>query len=415
MQNTKHNIDQENISQEDVLIQTYKRFDVSFKSGKNALLIDATGQKYIDFLSGLGVNNLGYCHPKLIRELKKQITKPLHHSNLYNIPSQVSYASEIQKLVANQILQAKTFFCNSGTEANEAFYKLAFKYGHVKKKIKQNEIIILSAKKSFHGRTLASLNLTGQEELKKDFISKPIHVKHFELNNLQSFKSVLSQNVSAVILEIVQGEGGVYLIDKNFINEVALLCKKEKILLFIDEVQTGYLRTGKMFAFQHFPHITFDGFTWAKASAGGLAMGGMTVQKEIANVFSWGDHGCTFGGNPFVTQIACSTLNIFKTIQSSNDFQNNILLFKEQLDTLYENFKQVFTQKRQLGWMAGLSVSNELDFDAKKIVEQSLTNGLLIGTAKDNVIRLLPPVVVRKKYILKAFSILKNVLKFMLK
>lgn len=391
------------------LLPTYSRASIEFVKGKNARLWDSTGKKYVDFLSGLGVNNLGHHHPKIKKAIKKATNKPWHVTNLFQISKQASLAEE---LLPNGF-QGKTFFANSGTEANEALYKFAIKYG---KNIKPDKIKILSASNSFHGRSFASLNLTGQPKLKEPFSPLLPNVDFFKFNNYEDFLAKISDEVAAVVLECVQGEGGIHIADKAFMRKVATKCKQCQSLLFIDEVQSGNFRTGRQYAFEHYD-IIIDGFTTAKALANGLPTGTFTVRSNWADIFAPGDHGSTFGGNPLVTSVGLATLRELKKIFASGVLADKINLFSKHLSTLKEDKKnkkdkKIFThikEIRQLGMMIAIEFVPG-GRSAKTIAKQCLAKGLIVGSVGENIIRLLPPLVIKTNYINRGMGILRQVI-----
>lgn len=391
-----------NISNETIL-PTYGRNAIEFVKGKNALLWDSNGKKYIDFLSGLGVNNLGYHHPRIQKAAKKAIGRPWHVTNLFQIKEQAQLAKELLP----QGFTGKTFFANSGTEANEAAYKFAIKYG---KTIEKDKIKVLSALNSFHGRSFASLNLTGQKKIKDSFSPLLPNVKHFTFNNPKSFLAKIDDKVAAVILECVQGEGGIYIANKSFMKEVESKCREHRVLLFIDEVQSGNFRTGKQYSFEHYD-VVVDGFTTAKALASGLPIGAFTVRRDLAEIFAPGDHGSTFGGNPLVTSVGLATLKELKTIAHEGDLKKKINLFSEFISVIKKDktkFSQV-KEVRQLGMMIAIELTAS-NITAKILVKKCLDRGLIIGSCKDNIIRLLPPLVIKNDHIKRGIKILQKVM-----
>ncbi|MGB9608743.1 MAG: acetylornithine/succinylornithine family transaminase, partial [bacterium] len=268
------------------LINTYRRFPVAFVKGEGARLWDVEGKEYIDFLAGIGVCNVGHCHPKVVSAIQRQSSLLLHTSNLFHIPPQEELAERLFKLTG-----MLSFFCNSGTEANEAALKLARAYGKPKGRYK-----IISALNSFHGRTLASLSATGQEKYREKFQPLLPGVYFAPYNDLSTFASLMDEETCAVILEPVQGEGGVYPAEKEFLQGIYKLCKERDILLILDEVQTGLGRCGSLFCYQLYD-IEPDILTLAKSLGGGVPIGAMLARPEVAEAFSPGDHASTFGGN----------------------------------------------------------------------------------------------------------------------
>jgi len=382
------------------ILQTYKRSAIEFISGKSATLTGKNRRKYIDFLSGIGVNNLGYAHPAVIGAAKKALLKPIHISNLFYIESQ----AQLAKLIQKASFPGKSFFCNSGAEANEAAYKFCVKYG---KSIAPNKVEIVSAWNSFHGRTMGALSLTGQAKYQNHFKPFAGNVKHLHFNETKPLH-VFTPNTAAVFIETIQGEGGVNIITKEFLKHLRHYCDKTRALLIVDDVQAGCGRTGKPFSFQHFD-IPIDGFTLAKGLAGGFPIGCFTIRKDLAGIFEPGDHASTFGGNPFVTQVA---LEVFKII-ASPAFQKKTVetaeLFRTQLNLLKTKYPFV-KEFRQCGLMIAIEMADS-SISTAEIAKKSLIKGLIINSIHNQIIRMLPPLVITKDEALKGFSILDSVLK----
>ena len=382
----------------EVLLPTYVRNEIEFVKGKNALLWDSRGNKYIDFLSGLGVTNLGHRHWQVIQALKKATCGPLHVTNLFQISKQARLAGELLP----PGFEGKSFFGNSGTEANEAAYKFAIKYG---KAISSSKIKMLTAVNSFHGRTFAALNLTGQKKIKQPFSPLLPHVEHFELNDTNDFLAKMNDDIAAVVLECVQGEGGVYVASPGFVATVAKKCREHKALLLIDEVQSGNFRTGKQYAFLHYD-IEVDGFTTAKALANGLPIGAFTIRSRLASVFAPGDHGSTFGGNPLVTQVGLATLQALKKLERQGLLQKKIKLFSKYLADMKIQCPGV-KEVRQLGMMIGIEFESG-QISATAVAKTCLGKGLIVNNIGDKIIRLLPPLVIKPRYIKKGMGLLQR-------
>ncbi len=382
------------------LFDTYHRFNIEFIKGKKSTLIDTKGKNYIDFLSGLGVNNLGYSNKIISKSIKKALKKPLHTSNLFEISSQRSLAKLIQK----ETFSGASFFCNSGTEANEAAIKFTLKYAKIKNK---KNPIILSAINSFHGRTIGSLSLTGQKKYQTDF--KPLlpNIKTFEYNNTTSLEKKFSNNTVAVFIEVVQGEGGVFPIELNFFKKIRDLCNQHEALLIVDEVQSGCSRTGRFLASQHFK-VPIDGFTLAKSLAGGLPIGCFTIKKKYADIFSYGDHASTFGGNPFVTQVALCAFKLLTHPNFLKKIREKSLLFKEILLNLKKEYSFI-KEIRQLGLMMAFEMKKNT-LSASLLVQKALEEGLIIGNIGENTIRMLPPLIINKKELEQGVKCLKKII-----
>jgi len=367
-------------------LKTYKKLDIAFTHGKGCKLYDAYDQEYTDFLSGIAVNCLGYSHPELIAAVKDQAGKLFHSSNLvYN---------ESQSELTQNLLKAspdfeKVFFCNSGTEANEAAIKLARKYFH-KKGFSRYKFI--TAKDSFHGRTMGALTLTGQPSLSNDF--KPLlpGVVYVPFNDEDALKQAVDTETCAIILEVIQGEAGVIPATLEYIKTAEKLAKEHDLLLVIDEVQTGMGRSGKMFGYQNYD-IKPDIITLAKALGGGLPLGAVLVNSKLIDTFSYGDHGSTFGGNP----IACAAANVVikkLTPEFLDEINEKGKYFKDKLSGLNFDFLK---KPRGLGLMIGLQLDEKVN--GREVVERMLKKGFLLNSTSSNALRFIPPYIITLKEI----------------
>lgn len=366
----------------DPLMSTYARLPVCFERGEGAWLWDTNGRKYLDALSGIAVCGLGHAHPAVTRAVCEQAGRLVHTSNLYEIELQRRLATELCRVSGMD----KAFFCNSGAEANEAAIKLARLYGH-HKGIEVPTIIV--AENSFHGRTLATLTATGNRRVQAGF--EPL-VKGFvrvAYNDLSALETVArnSNNVVAVLIEPIQGEGGLIIPHHGYLAGVRALCNNHGWLMILDEVQTGMGRTGRWFGYQH-EDILPDVITLAKGLGNGVPIGTCLARGEAANVLQPGSHGSTFGGNP----LACSAaLAVVETVEQDDLLSRATLLgarFKERFSTAFQGLEGV-TAVRAKGLMIGI----ELDRPCKELVTQALERGLLINVTADKVIRLLPPLI----------------------
>lgn len=373
---------------------TYKRNPVVFVKGKGVNVWDANGKKYLDFFSGLAVNNLGHCHPRVLNAIKKQAGKLMHTSNLYYTQPQAKLA---QKLISLSF-PGKVFFCNSGAEANEAAIKLARKFGNPKR----NEIITM--KESFHGRTITTLTATAQTKYQKGFQPLAPGFKYVEFNDINAVKKAITKSTVAIMVELIQGEGGINIAEKEFIKNLRKLCNKKKILLIFDEVQTGIGRTGKMFAFENYG-IVPDILTLAKALGGGLPIGAMIVRGKFAEVLKPGTHASTFGGNPVVCASACAVLD---TIKKEKLLDNAVKMgnyFYKKLQELKPRYS-IISEIRGKGLMIGV----ELKIKGEKIAKKCLEERLIINCTHEKVLRFLPPLNVKKNEIDQAIKIFEGVL-----
>ncbi|MBM3252409.1 MAG: aspartate aminotransferase family protein [Candidatus Omnitrophica bacterium] len=388
-------------SYKDYILPTYTRLNAIFTKGKGSKLWDIDGKEYLDFFPGWGVSNLGHCHPNVIAAVREQIGKLIHiPNNLYH-PLQAKLAKEI----IYWSFEGKVFFCNSGAEANEAAIKFARAYGSTSliTSGKGNRYEIISFKNSFHGRTLAALTATGQDKYKQGFAPLVEGFKIVEFNNLDQVKQALSDKTIAIMLELIQGEGGINVAEKDFILGLRKLCDEKDLLLIIDEVQTGIGRTGKMFCFQNYD-IKPDIMTLAKALGGGLPIGAMVVKKEFSDTLGPGMHASTFGGNPLVCRAA---LGVFRAIQKEKMLVN-VAKMSEYLFSKLEKLKDKYSQIIEVRGM-GLMIGIELNIEGKYVVERALEKGLLINCTHETILRLMPAINVNKKQIDKAVAILDDI------
>ncbi|MCG1013131.1 acetylornithine transaminase [Tepidanaerobacter sp. GT38] len=375
------------------VMNTYRRLPVVLVRGSGAYVWDSEGNKYLDFVSGIAVNSLGHCPQVVTEAIKEQAEKLIHCSNLYWIEPQIKLA---QKLVESSCCH-KAFFCNSGTEANEAAVKLARKWG-------KGRFEIITMEKSFHGRTLGSLAATGQEKYQKDFRPLPAGFKYVPFNDLKALEDAVTFQTCAVMLECIQGEGGVNVPDPGYLQGVQEICRKNNLLLIVDEVQTGLGRTGKAFAYQHF-NISPDIITLAKALGSGVPIGAMLAKEEVAEAFQPGDHAATFGGNPLATQAALAATSVLLDEKFLAEVAEKGQYFKAELAKLKEDFSQI-TKVKGLGLMVGC----ELSIDALPIVEFCMKHKVLINAVGGNILRFVPPLIVTKSEIDQVINTLKEAL-----
>jgi predicted acetylornithine/succinylornithine family transaminase len=377
------------------ILSTYSRVPVIFVKGKGMVLEDIDGKKYLDFFPGWGVNNVGHCHPKVMSAVRDQISKLIHVPNNFYHPYQAKLAKEIIR----HAFPGKVFFCNSGAEACEAAIKFSRIYGN-----QSGRYEIVTMKSSFHGRTLGALAATGQEKYQQGFHPLPEGFKSVAFNDMGALKSALTDKTVAVMLELVQGEGGVNIADKEYILELRKLCDQKDILLILDEVQTGMGRAGTMFAFQQYG-IQPDLMMLAKALGGGLPIGALVVKSAIADRFKPGMHASTFGGSPLICKAA---LGAFKAIIADKMLKNTKTMGSYILGEL-DKLKKKFTcikEVRGLGLMIGI----ELTVEGKAVFEGCLQNGLIINCTQGNILRFMPALTVTKKQADKAIHILDSVL-----
>ncbi|HEY8423414.1 MAG TPA: aspartate aminotransferase family protein [Clostridia bacterium] len=380
-------------------MSVFNRFNVCFTRGEGCKLFDLEGKEYIDFGAGIAVNALGHNDSELVNAVCEQAKKALHISNLFYSPVQAECAQELLKDSDFD----KVFFCNSGAEANEGAIKLARKHFYNKGLFKP---AIISAINSFHGRTLATLAATGQEKYSKPYHPLPEKFIHVPYNDIQALKNALSDDVAAVMLEVIQGEGGVIPADYDYIREVDAICKQKGILLIIDEVQTGMGRTGKMFAYEHYG-IKPDIITLGKGLAGGVPIGAVLARGECANAFEPGDHGSTFGGNP----LACAAaLTIIKRLK--NGLIEHAKNMGEYLFEKLSAFKKYPAVKDVRG--KGLLIGMELDSNVtntKEILDKLISNCYIVISCGKNTLRFCPPLVIQKEHIDGMIDCLEKILK----
>lgn len=376
------------------IMHTYGRYDVALKSGKGVFAYDEDGKRYIDVSSGIGVNSLGYCDEGWVRAVSEQAGTIQHMSNYFYSPQASDLAEKLCRLTG----LAKVCFGNSGAEANECAIKIARKYSFDKYGADRNEIITL--KNSFHGRTVTTLAATGQEVFHNFFFPFTQGFKYAEPNDIASLEELADEKTCAVMLEVVQGEGGVNILDTDYVKAVAKLCDEKDILLIIDEVQTGVGRTGKLFAHEHYG-VKPDLMTAAKGLGGGLPIGVCLCGDKLKDVMSPSTHGTTFGANPVV----CAGANYVLDKIGNEAFLNEV---EEKGAYLEEKLKKISGVRsvRRLGLMTGI----EIESDAHDIAAKCVANGLLIITAKD-LLRMLPPLTITTAEIDEAVEILEKTIK----
>lgn len=372
------------------LLPTYKRFDVHVKEAFGTKVIDVNGKEYLDFGSGIGVCNLGHRHPEVQRAVEEQLNQYWHVSNLYHIPIQ----EDVAKLLVENSAGDYVFFCNSGAEANEAAIKLARKATGKTK--------IITFKQSFHGRTFAAMSATGQEKIQVGFGPMLETFVYAPFNDIDAVKSLIDEETAAVMLEVVQGEGGVIPAEPSFIQELEKLCKQHSVLFIVDEIQTGIGRTGKRFAYEHYG-IQPDIFTLAKGLGNGLPIGALVANERFYDVFGPGTHGSTFGGNPLAMAAAKTVLSLVFDDDFLNEVEQKANYLFAQLNEKLNGLPFV-KSIRGKGLMAGI----ECQDDIGKLLPTFIENGLLVLNAGPNVIRLLPPLIVSKEEIDIAVGILHD-------
>ena len=381
------------------LMSNYGRFPVSFAYGLGAYLYDEKGTSYLDFASGISVTNLGHNFEPVTKAIKEQAEKVIHTSNLYEI--------ELQSILADKISKAsfggKLFFCNSGAEANEAAIKLARLYGNTIHHGKRYKII--SMYNSFHGRTYATMGATAQEKIQQGFTPMPAYNQYIPFNDIEALKAAVSLNdTCAIILELFQGEGGVMPVDTEFLKEIRRICDEQDILMILDEVQTGYGRTGHMFAYQLFG-IEPDIMSLSKSIANGVPMGAVVAKDKVASLFTAGTHGSTFGGNP----LACAAGIAVIDEMLRDKFLDNVKSKGNKLkEYLKNNLPNGCTVKGE-----GLLIGVKTPYTPKDVAEKCLSKNLLIVPAGNNSVRLYPPLNINDDDLIKGAEIFVSVIKEM--
>ncbi|ABB30450.1 acetylornithine and succinylornithine aminotransferase [Geobacter metallireducens RCH3] len=381
------------------IMKTYGRYPLVPVRGEGCRVWDADGKEYLDFLAGVAVNNLGHCHPKVVAALQKQAAEMIHCSNYYNIPTQI----ELAELLCSNSFADKAFFCNSGAEANEAAIKLARKYAREKTgDVERYEIITAIA--SFHGRTMATISATGQEKVQKFFDPLLHGFTYVPFDDADALEAAVTPKTCAVMLEPIQGEGGVVIPSADYFRKVREICDRHGLLLIFDEVQVGIGRTGKLFAHEHFD-VTPDIMTLAKALAGGAPIGSMLAKDEVAASFSPGTHGSTFGGNPLVTAAGVAAVRAVLEEGLLNRAEEMGEYLVGELERLKEKYAFI-TDVRGIGLMIGM----ELSAPAGEIVLKGLERGVLLNVAQDKVLRFVPPLIVTKQEVNEMIAVLDGIL-----
>jgi acetylornithine/N-succinyldiaminopimelate aminotransferase len=373
------------------LAQVYKRQPIALVEGRGAVVKDSEGREYIDCFSGLAVLNVGHSHPKVVEAVKKQAERMMHTSNVYHITPQVELAELLYRVSGGY----QSFICNSGTEANEAAIKLVRRY--------TGKTEIIAAENSFHGRTLGSLSATGQEKYKKPFEPLLEGFKHVKFGSAEEIEDAVTENTAAVLLEPIQGEGGVVVPPEDYLKEVKDICSAREILLVLDEVQTGFGRVGEMFAFKLFG-VMPDIFTVAKALGGGFPIGAMLAKPEIMQAFKTGDHAATFGGNHLACAAAKATVEVIleeRLVERSRELGGYL---KKRLQELKSRHK--IKDIRGYGLMVGV----ELEKECFGVVDEARERGVLLNCTHDNVVRFLPPLTIEKEQLDRAVDVLDEVM-----
>jgi len=361
------------------IMNTYKRLPLFIVKGRGNRIYDSEGREYLDFINGLAVNNLGHCNPRITVAFQKQAQRLVHTSNLFYTEPQVRLA----RLLVENSFADKVFFCNSGAEANEAAIKLIRKYFKEKG---EGRYEIITAYNSFHGRTMATITATGQERFHKGYEPLLPGFTYVPYNDITSMEKAITDKTAAVMVEPIQGEGGVNIPDQNYLNQLRRICDSNGILLVLDEVQTGIGRTGKLFAYQH-SDIKPDIMTLAKGLGNGLPIGAMLAVDEVAQAFTPGSHASTFGGTPLVCSAA---IEVLKTLTEDEIILDNCVrmgkYIMEELRELREKYPHIIKDVRGKGLMIGM----ELNIKGEDVVQECIKKGIVINCTMERVLRFLP-------------------------
>lgn len=370
------------------IMNTYGRQPLVLVKGRGSKVYDSDGREYLDFVSGVAVNNLGHCHPRVVVALQKQAQRLIHVSNHYHNEPQINLA----KALVRHSFADKVFFCNSGTEAIEAAIKLARRYS--REVLKQDRFEIITMRGSFHGRTLGSLTATGQEKFHKSFEPLVPGFRYVPYNDIPAVEQAVGPQTCAILVEPIQGEGGVNLPDQGYFKALRGICDRNNLLLMVDEVQTGMGRTGRLFGYEHFD-IVPDVAALAKGLGAGMAIGALIATDKAASALTPGSHGSTFGGNPLACAAALASLETL--------LEDNIIV--QAVEQLGRHFTEGLMElKKKYGFVKevrgmGLLLGMELDFEGKEIVTACLKEGFLINCTMDRVLRFMPPLIITEEEI----------------
>ncbi len=402
-ENTKTKFEEIKTLSDKYVLNTYNRYPIAFTYGVGETLFDQDNKEYIDFLSGIAVSNLGHGEADLIEALRNQADKLIHSSNLYYSEEQ----GKLAEVIIENSIPGKVFFCNSGTEANEAAFKLMRRHGIAKN---QDRPIILALQGSFHGRTFSAMTMTGNTSIREGFGELAPDIHFIEPNNEESLISAFEQygeQISGLIMELILGEGGIKPLSQSFVNLARKLTEEANALLVFDEIQTGMGRTGKLFCFEHYG-LYPDAFTLAKALGSGFPIGALVVGVEHESVLGRGMHGSTFGGNHLACAVAYET---FRIILSRNLLQH----VSELSEQMFGSLKRIMTETGKIKEVRGrgLHIGVELYSESRPVVEECLRRGLIVNSTATTVIRIMPPLVTSMEKASSGLDILESVLKEM--
>ena len=383
-------------------LPVFNRYKIVVDHGDGVYTYDNEGKRYIDFLAGIAVNVLGHNYKPLVEAISEQAAKVIHISNLYYTKPQADAASKLVKLSGLD----RAFFCNSGAEANEGAMKIARKFAH---NIDKDKSQIITAWNSFHGRTLATLTATGQPHYQHGYEPLPGGFDYVHFNDIEELEKMMSNKTCAVMLETIQGEGGVYPPKVDYLKQVRELCDKYNALLILDEIQAGIGRSGKFFAYDKYG-IKPDIVTLAKGLAGGVPIGAFITTEKVANAFKPGDHGTTFGGNP----LACAAANVVLDTVPDEKFLDNVTevgkYFKNALNDLKDKYPELIVDVRGEGLILGVELSDKNKLTGVEIVSECMKRGAIINCTVGKVLRFIPPLIINKDHVDEVINILDTVL-----
>ena len=379
------------------MMQTYTRQPLSIVRGRGTKVYDLEGHEYLDFVGGIAVNILGHGHPDLVQAIQRQAAQLIHTSNLYYTEPQVQLA----QLLVEHSFADKVFFCNGGAEANEAAIKLARRYSHDRYGAERFEIVTM--KNSFHGRTMATLTATGQDKVQKGYEPLLQGFSYVAFNNLEELERAVTDKTAAIMIEPIQGEGGVYVADREYLKQVRDLCTRKDVLLIFDEVQTGMGRTGSLFAYEQWG-VQPDIMTLAKGLGGGVPIGACLAIDSVAKTFSPGSHASTFGGNPLACAAGLAVCHTLLDSRLLDHARRTGEYFSKGLSDCKARHR-VVREVRGLGLLQGI----ELDMDAKTVVSECLARGILINATGEHVLRFVPPLIITPQEIDRLLDTLAQV------
>jgi acetylornithine/N-succinyldiaminopimelate aminotransferase len=386
------------------LLPVHNRMNIKFLQGKGVYLYDDCGNKYLDFGAGIAVNVLGHCHPNLVLALINQAQKLWHISNIYQGFELEKFADNL----VNNTFADHVFFCNSGAEAVECGIKMIRRHFYIKNQPQKNHIITF--KGAFHGRTITAISAAAKQKYLEGFEPKLEGFDNVEFNDILAVKNAITDRTAGILIEPIQGEEGIRVADKQFIKDLKTVCEDNDLLLFFDEVQCGVGRTGYLYAYQYF-EVLPDIIASAKAIGGGFPLGACLATKNAASGMTFGVHGTTFGGNPLAMAVGEAVLQVVLAKDFLPKVRKNANLFKSKLVELHQKFPNIIAEIRGVGMMIGIKLQEQ--FISLELVNQLKDDGLLLVAAGENVMRILPPLIIEEEHIMEAISILENRLKML--